>query len=268
MNAHLDSYQSLYNSIGSSYNSTRQADPHIAERLIHQLVPKESGRYLDIGCGTGNYTIWLSQQGINFWGVDPSNAMLCEARQHASRDEVIWLEGTADSIPVESLFFDGGIATLTIHHWPDLTNAFQELSRVLKPGSQLILFTALPEQMERYWLNHYFPRMMEASIRQMPTLTAIIQAANDFEIVTTESYTIQPHISDLFLYAGKNEPQLYLDTVVRRGISSFSSVAYADEVVIGLDMLRNDIKDRTFEQVKLNYETTLGDYLFVVMQRN
>jgi len=61
-----------YDDIGISYNETRSADPHIAERLLKNLNPKANGLYLDIGCGTGNYTNTFQEKGFNFIGMDPS----------------------------------------------------------------------------------------------------------------------------------------------------------------------------------------------------
>jgi ubiquinone/menaquinone biosynthesis C-methylase UbiE len=79
----------------------------------------------------------------------------------------------AEKIPTPNQFFDGGIATLTIHHWTNLETAFAELFRVFKPGGRLVIFTSTPEQMTCYWLNHYFPRMMVESMNKMPGLIEI-----------------------------------------------------------------------------------------------
>ena len=71
--------------------------------------------YLDIGCGTGNYTIDLNARGLKFYGVDPSSKMLEEAMFKSQK--IKWLEGTAESISVEDKIFAGAIAVLTLHHW-------------------------------------------------------------------------------------------------------------------------------------------------------
>ena len=64
--------EAIYDAIGTGYNSTRQADPYLTSRLLYFLKPQPGKLYLDIGCGTGNYTIALSNQGLNFTGVEPS----------------------------------------------------------------------------------------------------------------------------------------------------------------------------------------------------
>ncbi|MCC6582333.1 MAG: methyltransferase domain-containing protein, partial [Chitinophagales bacterium] len=66
----------IYNTIGKGYNNTRRADPYIAGRMLALLQPSPNGRYLDVGCGTANYTHYMAQSGLIFYGIDPSDTML------------------------------------------------------------------------------------------------------------------------------------------------------------------------------------------------
>jgi ubiquinone/menaquinone biosynthesis C-methylase UbiE len=148
-----------YDRIGRSYNSTRKADPFLAGRLFHHLNPESAKQYLDIGCGTGNYTLALHQMGVHFIAVDPSEEMLKKAK--ARTPSIHWLKGKAEALPLDSECVDGILASLTLHHWAILEKGFEELFRVAKPKSRLVIFTSTPEQMEGYWLNHYFPQMLK-----------------------------------------------------------------------------------------------------------
>jgi len=257
----------LYDDIGKGYNSTREADPYLAERLYTLLSVEKGSTCIDIGCGTGNYTIALAGKGLNFYGVEPSEEMLHTARSKSS--DIIWLNGNAENIPVGNELFDGAIATLTIHHWADLHKAFKEINRVLKPGARLIIFTATPGQMRGYWLNHYFPLMLEKSIIQMPDAAVVSRALTEagFETGYTEKYFIAPDLQDLFLYSGKHDPERYFYPEIRKGISSFAAFANSEEVETGLARLRKDIDNGTFEQVKATYENDKGDYLFITARK-
>ena len=77
-----------YDNIGTNYNLTRKADKYLTERLLHHLKPTKSGKYLDIGCGTGNYTNELQKNGFQFIGIDPSKQMLEKAK--LKNNEIIW----------------------------------------------------------------------------------------------------------------------------------------------------------------------------------
>ncbi len=69
--------EAIYNKIGTGYNQTRRADPYITNRLFSLLNSANGTKtYLDVGCGTGNYTIRLAEMGLRFIGMDPSDVML------------------------------------------------------------------------------------------------------------------------------------------------------------------------------------------------
>ncbi len=253
-----------YDRIGRSYNSTRRADPYLAGRLFHHLAPEQDKEYLDIGCGTGNYTLALHQMGVPFIAADPSEEMLKKAR--IRNQSIQWLQGKAESLPLDSGSVDGIMASLTLHHWSSLEKGFVELFRVAKPEAKLVIFTSTPEQMEGYWLNHYFPRMLKDSIVQMPSYEVVadnLQKAG-FKDLETEKYFVKRDLQDLFLYAGKERPELYLDPQVRQGISSFSDLSRKEEVESGLRQLQEDIQSGKIRDVMEAYENDRGDYLFVV----
>ena len=256
-----------YDVIGRGYNKTRCADPYLTSRLAHLLKPATDAVYLDIGCGTGNYTIALANMGMKFYGADPSEKMLQEARSRSRK--VSWIQGMAELIPTSDGLFDGVMATLTIHHWNNLQSAFTEIRRVMKDTGRLVLFTATPEQMKGYWLNHYFPAMLEASAIQMPSPEILIKAASEagLKITGCEPYFVLDEQEDLFLYSGKNRPGLYFEEAVRQGISSFAALANAEEVEHGLLQLKSDIDNGSFETIKNSYNNGLGDYLFITLQK-
>ncbi|WP_299549084.1 class I SAM-dependent methyltransferase [Seonamhaeicola sp.] len=253
-----------YDKIGLDYNDTRKPDPYLVERMLFHLQPEKDGLYLDIGCGTGNYTNEFQKKGYHFIGMDPSESMLEEARNKNAFIE--YRMGTAENTKLLSESIDGIVAGLTIHHWKHLPKAFSELYRVLKPKGTLVIFTSTPGQMEGYWLNHYFPKMLQDSIDQMPSLELVRDAMepSGFQILNTETYSVQPDLEDKFLYGGKDNPELYFDPKIRNGISSFSDLSNDQEVKNGLASLRKDIDVGTIKNVMRSYQNTLGDYLYIV----
>ena len=253
----------IYDVIGTGYNNKRTADPYLAERLYENVVSTAKGPYLDIGCGTGNYTIALQNKGLEMWGIDPSSKMLETAQ--AKSDACHWALGSAENIPAGDNFFEGITGILTLHHWKDFTAALKELYRVLKPGGKMVFFSSTPQQMENYWLNYYFKVILQDSIVQMPSYETIAAAAQNagFKMLPSEPYFIQDSLQDHFLYVGKNRPELYFDEAVRNGISSFASLANVNEVAEGLSRLRADIDNGTFEGVRSRYNDAGGDYVFI-----
>jgi len=259
--------ENIYDLIGTDYNSTRRADPFIANRLYYLLNPDKDKLYLDIGCGTGNYAVALAEKGLNLHGVDPSEKMIKVAQ---SRNQKIkWLLGTAERIPANNNIFDGVIAILTVHHWTNIKQSLKDIYRVLKASGKIVFFTSTSEQMKGYWLNHYFPKMLDSSIKKMPSFEIINDASTraSFEIISTEKYYIKDDLQDHFLYVGKNRPELYFNEKIREGISSFSILAHKKELKLGLSKLYSDIENGTFKDIKKQYDNNLGDYLFITMDK-
>lgn len=257
-----------YDIIGVNYNATRKADPYLFSRLHALLDPNPNGTYLDIGCGTGNYTSEFAKKGYQFIGIDPSSEMLEKAkRQNAN---ISWKMGKAEHIKLPDASVEGIVASLTLHHWQDLMQGFSELHRVLRPEGRIVIFTATPKQMEGYWLNHYFPKMLEDSMVQMPAYDLISSCAahSNLNIESTEKYFIQPDLQDLFLYSGKHNPKLYFEPGVRSGISSFSSLSNAKEVEEGLITLQQDIASGKIKEIIQKYQNEDGDYLFMTLTKS
>lgn len=256
-----------YDRIGKFYNRTRTADPFLAEKFFQLLTPPNQGKFLDIGCGTGNYTIALKKMGLDFVGVDPSTKMLKKAK--AKSDKIRWEIGKSEKIPFENETFIGALASLTIHHWSDLSVSFAEIKRILKPAGKFLIFTSTYEQTLSYWLKHYFPAMIKNSAKQMPEFSEIGKALenNRFEILESEIYFVQEDLKDMFLYSGKHNPQIYLDPQIRQGISSFSDMAKADEVALGLEKLQQDIETGKICRIIEEFENKDGDYLFIVSKK-
>ena len=159
----------VYDSIAKGYDITRRADPYIAGRLLHHLSPKPNEKYLDLGCGSGNYTLVLKNAGLTLTGADISQQMLNLA--HQKDPSIDWVFANVESLPFGDKSFSGATCVLAIHHFANIKAAFKEAARVLAEGP-LVVFTATAEQMEVYWLNEYFPDAMKKSIIQMPRRTS------------------------------------------------------------------------------------------------
>ena len=257
----------IYDTIGAGYNTTRQADPYITDRLCQLLKPSKEGIYLDIGCGTGNYLAALAAKGYQFYGIDPSQTMLEAARLKCPK--ATFITATAEHIPLPDAFFDGAVAVLTLHHWGDIQAGLAGLARVLKPGAKLVIFSFTPGQMRGYWLYHYFPDMIERCMAGIPAWTKMeaMLAHAGFAQAEAEKYFTRPEQTDHFLYSHKSRPQEYLNPVVRDNTSAFRLHCTEDELHTGLVQLEADIESGEIGAVMASYENDTGDYLFISAER-
>lgn len=258
---------SYYDQIAGGYDDTRRADPYLVSRLSHHLRINPQARYLDVGCGTGNYTVALARQGGVWHGVDRSLAMIETARQKSTA--VRWQIAESAHLPYHAQFFPGVICTLAIHNFGDLTAPFQSIHRVMAEGPFIIL-TSTSEQVSRYWLHEYFPVALRNVVDQMHRHDSIYAAlgAAGFERVESEPYDIREDLQDLFLYSGKHRPALYLDAAVRARISGLSRWADAGEIEKGCQRLESDIRSGRIAEVRKKFEHGGGDYLFVIAHKS
>ena len=97
----------IYDTIGKNYDSTRKADPAITELLIGHLSPKVNGKYIDIACGSGNYTVALYEQNIDICGIEISEEMLGKARE--KYPNILWYQEDAKKLSMKNDSFDGVI---------------------------------------------------------------------------------------------------------------------------------------------------------------
>ncbi len=252
-----------YEKIGQGYNITRHADPFLVAQIATLLEIEATGHYLDLACGTGNYTIALADRGGIWCGVDQSSVMIQEASKKST--QIAWHIADAEEMPFDEGSFDGAIVTLALHHFVDPVRVFRELARMLKCAATLVLFASTAEQMENYWLNHYFPQTMQRSISQMPTLSDTLNwlEQGGFAVNLCKPYFVAPDLQDFFLYSGKDRPEMYLDERVRRGSSTFASLANPNEVIAGCTKLSDDLISGRFNQIYKQYDDRSGDYLFI-----
>jgi len=257
----------VYDEIGIGYDDTRKADPYITSRIIHHLAIDDAGTYLDVACGTGNYTVALAEQtGAAFYGIDVSEHMIGIARTKSRA--IHWSLGDVLEMPYEDNTFSGAICILAVHHFEDLDRALREVFRVVGSG-RLVIFTSDRQQMEGYWLNEYFPETMRKSMANMPDIAEVslaLQAAG-FEHILTELYEVKPDLQDWFMYCGKHQPEMYFDPVIRKGSSGFASFSNRDEVEKGLERLARDIASGRIDEVMASYCNDYGDYAFVVAEK-
>jgi SAM-dependent methyltransferase len=107
------------------------------------------GRGLEIGAGTGYFSLNLLRQGIlsDVTCTDVSPGMLDTLAESAERLhlDVETVVCDAESLPFPDNSFDVVFGHAVLHHIPDLEGAFAEFRRVLKPGG-LIAFCGEPSR--------------------------------------------------------------------------------------------------------------------------
>jgi ubiquinone/menaquinone biosynthesis C-methylase UbiE len=101
------------------------------------------GRVLEVGAGTGFFSLNLRQAGIvdDVHVTDISPGMVEAAEDNARKlgFEVGGRVADAERLPYEDATFDLVVGHAVIHHIPDVELAFREMLRVLRPGGRIVI---------------------------------------------------------------------------------------------------------------------------------
>jgi ubiquinone/menaquinone biosynthesis C-methylase UbiE len=155
--------------LAESYDRLRPVDSNWWELFELLVAQGDLGgqRVLDLGCGTGRLAAALAERRARVWGVDPSEEMLRQARL-AAGSGVGLRRGRGEELPFKDAWFDRAVLR-TVVHLLDRARALPELARVLVPGGRAVIATFAPEHFGSYWLNAFFPEMLEIDRARFPT---------------------------------------------------------------------------------------------------
>jgi len=115
------------------------------DRLREILVPAPGERVLEIGPGTGYYTLdlaeWVRHEG-SVEVFDLQQEMLdhtARGARDAGVGNVVAQQGDARSLPYADDAFDAAYLVAVLGEIPDQDAALRELARVLRPGGRLVV---------------------------------------------------------------------------------------------------------------------------------
>ena len=120
-------------------------------RLMQPLLPDwKSRRVVDVGCGTGRWSAWLSERGARIWGFDLCPEMLARA---AGKPGLRGSLAACDAacLPLPDACADGGICALTAGHLRDPHALAVEIARVTRPGGTVLWSDFHPDAVRRGW---------------------------------------------------------------------------------------------------------------------
>ncbi|WP_457742659.1 class I SAM-dependent methyltransferase [Thermococcus sp.] len=116
---------------------TGQYVDSIEKWLVFSMLKSKSGKALDIGCGTGNYTLELERRGFEVIGLDASGEMLKIARSKGLN----CVRGNAYSLPFPDDSFDLVLSVAMFEFIREPERVLREVYRVLKPGGEVLIGT-------------------------------------------------------------------------------------------------------------------------------
>lgn len=95
---------------------------------------------LDVGCGTGRWSKYVSKRVGFVEAVDPSDAVFAAARLLKGEKNVRITQAEADNLPFEDETFDFVFSLGVLHHVPDTSKALISCVKKLKTGGNFLVY--------------------------------------------------------------------------------------------------------------------------------
>jgi SAM-dependent methyltransferase len=181
---------------GQAYNLARHYAPFLEDAL------PETGRALEIGCGTGFYTNWLAERGVSVVGMDLSPRMIEQAKLRCPDDVALFVgncEDPASVLDPERVRdgFDVIVGVNTFSYYPNKKAALRNYHELLADGGRLVLLdihgNAYTQQIA-YLTNFRGARQFSDNIREStrPILSSLLRECG-FQVERFERLTFMPN---------------------------------------------------------------------------
>ena len=105
------------------------------ERLLGEAPA--GGEFLEVGCGTGHWSVFFAGRGWGVTGVDIAPAMIAVARGRLPGGRLLVADGSA--LPFAGGSFDRVAAVTVLEFTADPAAAVAEMVRCLRPGGALLV---------------------------------------------------------------------------------------------------------------------------------
>jgi ubiquinone biosynthesis O-methyltransferase len=155
----------IFDNVAESYDSwydTKMGEfvDRVETDLAFRLFKIEPGmRILDIGCGTGNFSIKLAKMGCRVIGIDVSDEMLEIAKEKALKLglEVEFHNMNVYDLKLKNEMFDGAFSMAAFEFIKEPKKAIDEIFRVVKKDGKILIGTINKDsKWGELYLSEYF----------------------------------------------------------------------------------------------------------------
>jgi len=181
--------------------------------LLRGYVVRPVNLIVDIGSGTGRFSSALSEGfSAQVLGVEPAANMRAAAEAKPHSPNVRFVQGDAESIPLDDGVADLVFMSQVLHHLVDGPKALREIRRVLKSNGNLCVRQTTRENLDSYFYQRFFPAARAVDERRLPSRDEMIGLATSaqFRVVAIEtlSHEIAPSAAE---YVEKISLRTYSD---------------------------------------------------------
>ena len=108
--------------------------------IIDERIVNKNTYVLDIGCGTGRWTKYLSSKAGFIEAVDPSNAIFAADELLSKIENIRLTKASIDTLPFADDTFDFAMSVGVLHHIPDTQQAMNDCVKKIKAGGYFYVY--------------------------------------------------------------------------------------------------------------------------------
>ncbi len=121
--------------------------------LINDEIVNRQTYMLDIGCGTGRWTKYLSQKAGFVEAIDPSDAIFAADKLLGNIPNVRLAKASVETIPFNDETFDFAMSVGVLHHIPDTQKAMQDCVKKVKKGGYFYCYLYHNLETRGWWFK-------------------------------------------------------------------------------------------------------------------
>jgi len=163
-----------YSQIAKYYDKVRSTPAHILlSRIIEYGKIDANCSVLDIGCGTGRFTLnILDKTGAMLCALEPAIDMLKQAVGKDRSKRILWIRGDGQQLPFRDNIFDCIYMTAVIHHIENKEAALREIHRILKNGGNCVIQTFSHSRIRKH-ITRDFPGVVAIDLKRIPSVPSL-----------------------------------------------------------------------------------------------
>jgi len=152
-----DGVRRLYDDLAEIYDHSRllyltRRLERCEEEVLREWLKKFDSPILDVGCGSGRYSLKLASRGVETISIDLSlkmlKVLLRKLEGHGLRENVHVILADGENLPFRDGSLKSLLCTLTFDHFQEPKKAISEFSRVLKVEGLCVISTLNKEHLK------------------------------------------------------------------------------------------------------------------------
>lgn len=138
--------------------------------ILDETIVNKNTYALDVGCGTGRWTKYLSKKAGFIEAIDPSNAIIAADKLLGNIENVRLTKASTETLPFKDNSFDFAMSIGVLHHIPDTQQAMKDCVKKVKPGGHFYcyLYYNLEGQSKLFKLLFWLSDLIRKAVCRLP----------------------------------------------------------------------------------------------------